>query len=664
MKMNQLSLKPIKGARPMNWQANLCVFGLAALLQACDQTPPPADTTSDTAPAVASVEQAPAVSTAAVSTAGEKFPDAVYWGDTHVHSSYSFDAAGFGNTLDPYAAYRFARGEKVTASMGLETQLVKPLDFLMVADHSDNMGMVADLFAAKESILADPVGKQYYDDIQAGKNAEVGVRLITQFSQGSLPDAMTYDPDSPAYKDVWDRIIDAAEKYNEPGKFTALIGYEWTSQVEGNNLHRVVVYRDGGDIAGQMVPYTTTPPKGSPNPRDLWKWMQGYEDKTGGRLLAIAHNGNLSNGIMFPLEAQYDGVALDEEYVSQRIRWEPLYEITQMKGDGEAHPLLSPDDEFADYETWDLANLEGTVGKEDAMLATEYGRAALKNGMALEAELGTNPYKFGLIGSTDTHTSLATTEEDNFFGKMSTSEPGPDRMTKPLFTAPMGSVYYRESLASGLAGVWATENTREAIFDAMQRKETYASTGTRMQVRVFAGWDFSEADLNSNDFVQLGYRKGVPMGGDLSSATDGQAPRLMISALKDPDSGNLDRVQVIKGWMDAEGQTHEQIYDVACSGERTIVDRRCNAPVGNTVDVKTATYTNSIGDSALQAIWTDPDFDADQNAFYYVRVLEIPTPRWTTYDAVRYGLDLPDDVPASQQDRVYTSPIWYTPGKG
>ncbi len=284
--------------------------------------------------------------------------------------------------------------------------------------------------------------------------------------------------------------------------------------------------------------------------------------------------------------------------------------------------------------------------------------------MALAVDLGTNPYKFGLIGSTDTHTSLATTEEDNFFGKMSTMEPGPERMTKKLFEGPLGAVYYRESTASGLAGVWATENTREAIFDAMLRKETYAATGTRLSVRVFAGWDFSEADLNSHDFVQLGYSKGVPIGGDLSSAADGQAPCLMISALKDPDTGNLDRIQVIKGWMDAEGNTQEQVYDVACSGDRTIVDRRCNAPVGDTVDVKTATYTNTIGDVALKAIWTDPDFDADQNAFYYVRVLEIPTPRWTTYDAVRYGIDLPDDVPASQQDRAYTSPIWYTPGKG
>jgi len=647
----------------MNSKMKLSTIGAMALcLAACDQSPPPADTANNAAPADASIEQTAAAPTAPTApSTSEALPDAVYWGDTHVHTSYSFDAAAWGNTLDPYEAYRFARGEKVTASMGLEAQLVKPLDWLMVADHSDNIGGVADLFAGKESILADPVGKQLYDDFQAGKNAEVGEEIVRRFVQGTLPDAMIYEPQSKEYRDVWDRIIDAAEKYNEPGKFTAFIGYEWTSQVEVNNMHRVVVFRDGGDIAGQTVPYTTNPPYGSPNPRDLWKWMQAYEDETGGKLLAIAHNGNLSSGVMFPLEAQFDGVALDEEYVNQRIRWEPLYEITQIKGDGEAHPFLSPDDEFADYETWDDANLDGSVLKENDMLAGEYGREALKRGMTLETRFGTNPYKFGLVGSTDNHTSLATTAEDNFFGKSSTMEPGPKRLSGVFMSTPEITVYYRQNVASGLAGVWATENTREAIFDAMQRKETYASTGTRMQVRVFAGWDFSEADLNSNDFVQLGYSKGVPMGGDLSSAADGQAPRLMISALKDPDSGNLDRIQVIKGWLDAEGNTQERIYDVACSGDRTIVDRRCNAPVGDTVDVKTATYTNTIGDAALKAIWTDPDFDAGQNAFYYVRVLEIPTPRWTTHDAVRYGLDLPDDVPASQQHRVYTSPIWYTP---
>jgi len=640
----------------MNQKMTLSIVGLAALLQACNQSPPPADPVTNAQPADTSVEQAASASTAAKTT-----PDAVYWGDTHLHTSYSFDAGAFGNTLDPNDAYRFARGEKITASMGEETQLIKPLDFLVVADHSDNMGMVPDLYAGKESIVADPLGKRFYEELKAGKNHEVAIELIKKFSQGELPDALNYDPQSKPYRDSWDRTVAAAEKFNEPGKFTAFIGYEWTSLIKGNNMHRVVVYRDGGDVGGQMVPYTTTAPYGSPNPRDLWKWMQGYEDQTGGKLLAIAHNGNLANGIMFPLEAQFDGVKLDEEYVNTRIRWEPLYEITQMKGDGEAHPFLSPNDEFADYEQWDISNLDGSVGKTDEMLAGEYGREALKRGLTLEARLGTNPYKFGLIGSTDSHTSLATTEENNFFGKMTTMEPGPARMTDPLLFAPAGTIYYRQVVASGLAAVWATDNTREAIFDAMERKETYASTGPRMQVRVFAGWDLSEADLNSDDFVQLGYSKGVPMGGELSSAAEGQAPRLMIAALKDPDTGNLDRVQVIKGWLDAEGNTQEQVYDVACSGDRPIVKMSCNAPVGNTVDAATATYTNTIGAASLKALWTDPYFDATQKAFYYVRVLEIPTPRWTTYDAVRYGIDIPDDVPVAQQDRAYTSPIWYTP---
>jgi hypothetical protein len=592
---------------------------------------------------------------------GEDLPYTVYWGDTHLHTSASFDAGAFGNTLDANEAYRYARGEEVTASMGLKTRLIKPLDFLVVADHSDNMGMIPDLYAGKASLLADPQGKKFYDDLKAGKNHEVAIELIKLFSQDELPDALNYDPKSKSYSDAWNEIIDAAEAANEPGKFTAFIGYEWTSLIKGNNMHRVVVYRDGADEGRQMVPYTTTAPYGSPNPRDLWKWMQSYEDKTGGKLLAIAHNGNLSNGIMFPLDAQYDGTTLDEEYVKTRKRWEPLYEVTQMKGDGEAHPFLSPNDEFADYEPWDFGNLDLSVAKTDDMLAGEYGREALKRGLSLEATLGTNPYKFGLIGSTDSHTSLATTEENNFFGKMSTMEPGPERLVKPLIVAESDTIYYREAVASGLAAVWARDNTRHSLFDAMARKETYASTGPRMQVRVFAGWNFSADDLDSHDFVQRGYANGVPMGGDLNGAAEGQAPRLMVAALKDPNGGNLDRIQIIKGWRDSEGNTHERIFDVACGGERAIVERRCESDVGNTVDVKTATYTNTIGDAALKALWSDPEFDAGQSAFYYVRVLEIPTPRWTTYDAVRYGVERPEDVPASIQDRAYTSPIWYTP---
>jgi len=623
----------------------------AILLQGCEQS------TTETKTSVKEVktEQTAAVQ---LSTDTPNYPQQVYFGDTHLHTSNSFDAGAFGNTLSPDIAYQYARGEQITASMGLKTQLVKPLDFLVVSDHSDNMGMIPDLFAGKEALVSDPMGKQFYDDLKAGKNHEVAIELIKQFSQGTLPDALNYDPESKGYKDAWERTIDSAEKYNEPGKFTAFIGYEWTSLIKGNNMHRVVIYRDGEEKGRKMVPYTMTPPYGSQNPRDLWKWMQSYEDNTQGNVLAIAHNGNLANGIMFPLETQYDGVALDKEYVETRARWEPLYEITQIKGDGESHPVLSPSDEFADFENWAFGNLDLSALKTDEMLAGEYGREALKRGLVLEKKLGTNPYKFGLIGSTDSHTSLATTEADNFFGKMSTMEPGPKRMEDPVLAGSGKVIYYRQAVASGLAGVWAKENTREALFDAMKKKETYATTGQRIQVRVFAGWDFKEADLNSDKFVELGYENGVPMGGQLLVA-NGKTPKLMVVGMKDPDAANLDRMQVIKGWMDSEGNTHEKIFDIACSDSREIVERRCDKPVGNTVDVKTATYSNDIGAANLKGFWQDPEFDAGQNAFYYVRILAIPTPRWTTYDAVRYNIDLPTDVPVSIQDRAYTSPIWY-----
>jgi len=621
------------------------------LLQACEQPNTKTETKVAEVKTEAKVMSQP-------SSVAPDYPQQVYFGDTHLHTSNSFDAGAFGNTLDPNVAYQYARGEQVIASMGLKTQLVKPLDFLVVSDHSDNMGMIPDLYAGEEWIVADPMGKQFYEDLQAGKNHEVAIEAIKQFSQGTLPDALTYDPESKRYKDTWDRIIDSAEKYNEPGRFTAFIGYEWTSLVKGNNMHRVVVYRDGEEKGRKMVPYTMAPPYGSQNPRDLWKWMQSYENNTQGNVLAIAHNGNLANGIMFPLEAQYDGVELDKEYVESRARWEPLYEITQIKGDGESHPVLSPNDEFADFENWEFGNLDLSALKTDEMLAGEYGREALKRGLVLEKKLGTNPYKFGLIGSTDSHTSLATTEADNFFGKMSTMEPGPKRMTDPVLAGSGKIIYYRQAVASGLAGVWAKENTREALFDAMERKETYATTGQRMQVRVFAGWDFTEADLNSDEFASRGYENGVPMGGQLISA-NGKAPKLMVVGMKDPDAANLDRMQVIKGWMDVDGNTHEKIFDIACSDSRTIVNRRCEKAVGNTVDIKTATYSNDIGSATLKGFWQDPEFDANQSAFYYVRALAIPTPRWTTYDAVRYGVELPNDVPATIQDRAYTSPIWY-----
>jgi len=427
-------------------------------------------------------------------------------------------------------------------------------------------------------------------------------------------------------------------------------------------MHRVVIYRDGGDRGRQMVPFTMTPPLGSPNPRDLWVWLDRYEERTGGDVLAIAHNGNLANGIMFPLEAQYDGRVLDEEYVSNRIKWEPLYEITQIKGDGETHPFLSPDDEFADYENWDIGNLDVSAAKTDDMLAGEYGREALKRGLAIEDRIGTNPYKFGLIGSTDSHTSMATAQEDNFFGKHSGYEPSPTRMDHPFMSTESGTIESWQQVASGLAAVWATDNTREALFDAMERKEVYATTGSRLAVRFFGGWEFTDQDMNSRQPAFAGYSKGVPMGGDLPVRPAGAgAPTFMAYSLRDAQGANLDRIQIIKGWLGDDGETMERVYDVAWSGDRRSGSDGKLPAVGNTVDVANANWTNTIGASELAVVWTDPDFDPAEKAFYYLRVIEIPTPRWTTYDAFRFGISLPEGAPTSTQERAYTSPIWYTP---
>jgi len=582
------------------------------------------------------------------------------WGDTHLHTDISMDAGAFGNRLGLDEAYRFARGDEVVSTTGFPVRLSRPLDWLVIADHSDNMGFFPDMIGGAPHILNDPTGKDWYNRIQAGEGTGVALELIGLFSQGKFPPELIYTPDSAPYKSAWAKTVDAAERYNDPGRFTAFIGYEWTSLVKGNNMHRVVVYRDDGDKGGQMVPFTTIEPTGSTNPRDLWKWLEEYEDKTGGDVLAIAHNGNLANGIMFPMRAQYDGRKLDDEYVQTRAKWEPLYEATQIKGDGETHPFLSPDDEFADYETWDIGNLDVSEAKTEDMLAGEYAREALKRGLALEERLGTNPYKFGMIGSTDSHTSLATAQEDNFFGKHSGAEPSPERMSHPFMSNENGTIMGWQQVSSGLAAVWASENTREAIFDAMARKETYATTGSRMMVRFFGGWEFTDTDLNSRQPVFAGYRKGVPMGGDLTAAPAGKAPTFMAYAVRDPIGANLDRIQIVKGWKDGK-ELKEKVYDVAWSGDRRIGADGKLPPVGNTVNVVTASWTNTIGAPELGVVWTDPDFDPEQRAFYYVRVLEIPTPRWSLYDAVRFDIELPDGAPTSTQERAYTSPIWYTP---
>jgi hypothetical protein len=598
--------------------------------------------------------------------AQRSFPSRVYWGDTHVHTGLSLDAGLFGCTLGHEEAYRLARGEEIKSSTGLPVKLSRPLDWIVITDHSDMMGIATDIQRGAPNIMAVPKGKEWAEGFQKGGEAagKAAFDLITNFSQMTIPAELVkqYSPGSSIYNSLWDKTTKLADRFNDPGRFTALIGYEWTSVPKGFNLHRNVILRDDGIRARMVIPLTTQPPLGTQDPLDLYQWLADYKAKTGGQVFAISHNGNLSNGWMFPMVDTYAGGKVDKNYVEQRAKWEPLYEVTQIKGDGEAHPILSPNDEFADYETLAKGNLDLTELKKPEMLQREYAREALKNGLALEQKFGTNPYKFGMVGATDTHTGLSTAEEDNFFGKSTSVEPSATRVAHPFIKSKLGAIEGYELSASGYQAVWAMENTREAIFDAMERKETYATTGPRMLVRFFGGWDFNKNDLRNREPAFIGYQKGVPMGGDLTKAPSGKGPNFMVIALRDYRSANLDRIQIIKGWLDKKGKTHERIYDVAVSDGRSIgKDGRCKTPVGNTVDLEAATWTNTIGASELTSVWTDPDFDPNVKAFYYTRILEIPTPRWVLYDKVRLGAEIPKEAKLIHQERAYSSPIWYTP---
>ncbi|MEK1944734.1 MAG: DUF3604 domain-containing protein [Ensifer adhaerens] len=593
--------------------------------------------------------------------AGNRFPSRPLFGDTHLHTSQSFDAIAFGNSLGPEEAYRFARGEEVISSTGQHARLSRPLDFLVVSDHAENMGTLGEIKTGNPTLMNDPELKRWNQMMAAGGDQAMNVYYEIMASVGGggkpLPAALRSDD---LTRSVWQKNVQAADKYNDPGTFTALIGYEWSSNTGGNNLHRVVVFRDGAEKTEPILPFSSLQ---SDNPEDLWKALQNYQTKTGGSVLAIPHNGNLSNGLMFPLINPVGGKPITAEYARTRASLEPLMEVTQMKGDGETHPTLSPTDEFANFERWDMGNLDLSAAKTPDMLQFEYARSSLKNGLKLEKELGVNPYKYGLIGSTDSHTSLAAVEENNFFGKLPAAEPSAGRAIHPIAKFGDKEVMGWEVVSSGYAAVWAMENTREAIFDAMKRKEVYATTGPRMLVRLFGGWEFAEADAKTRSPAAVGYAKGVPMGGDLPPAPAGKkAPTFLVAALKDPIGANLDRYQIVKGWMDAAGQLHEQVYDAAWSGERKPGTDGKVPPVGNTVDVADATWTNTIGAPELISVWTDPAFDPAQRAFYYARVLEIPTPRWTAYDAKYFGVTMPPEVPMSSQERAYTSPIWYNPG--
>jgi hypothetical protein len=589
--------------------------------------------------------------------AGRDLPDQLLFGDMHLHTNLSPDAGLLGTQLTAEDSYRAARGETVISNTGQPFRLVRPLDFLVVTDHAELIGLAPMIRSADPDLKADPFGSWLL-----GKFAEGPQGAMEGFGKLLEYGAVGKNPigDLPSAHAIWRDFVETADRFNEPGVFTAMTGFEWTSQPNGNNLHRIVVFADAAEKTGRIMPFTLFD---SQDPADLWTWMDKYQADTGGRVFAHVHNGNLSNGLAFN-ELKADGTPMDAAYAARRLRWEPIVEITQIKGDGETHPKLSPDDEFADFEKWDRGNLDGSAPKQDWMLKYEYARSALRTGLEMEAKIGANPYAFGFNASSDSHTGLPSTGEENYFGKYAKTEPGPNRHDNEVIPAadPALRIVSAQESASGLTGVWSRANTRDDIFDALTRKEIYGTTGTRIRVRLFAGWDFASGDETAHDFATIGYLRGVPMGGRLSAAPGATAPSFIIQAMRDPDWANLDRIQVIKGWVGADGKSQERVYDVAVSGDRVIgADGRAKDPVGSTVDIAKATFSNTIGAPFLTAYWKDPDFDPAERAFYYVRVLEIPTPRWTTFDAVRFGVALPKMVPPTVQDRAYTSPVWYSP---
>lgn len=592
------------------------------------------------------------------------YPSNVYWGDTHLHTNLSVDASLAGNKiLGPDEAYRFAKGEVVIDHNGSSVRLNKPLDFLVVADHANNMGVVTSLASMDPLLLSTEKGQQWQrllsqldlDDITAVAS------FVRDKNFGGFGDNGTIR-NTLFRQTVWNQVIQHAEYHNSPGTFTAFIGYEWTplelekwpiiNGIQNMTLHhRVVLFKDGKEKTEQIIPFSRYD---SEDPEELWNFLADYEKKTGGSVIAIPHNSNLSRGQMFA-PTGVNGKPINRDYAKRRSQWEPIVEVTQIKGDSETHPLISPEDEFADYETWRYGLAADQNEKEGRQY--EYARSALKQGLSHKKSLGINPFKFGMIGSTDAHTSLATASENNFWGKFSIQEPNKEKIRVKL-----GPASKNGYSAAGYAAIWAHENTRESLFAAMKRKEVYASTGPRITIRFFGGWDYQSDDALKPDLAKTGYKKGVPMGGDLTNAPTNKAPNFLIQAARDPNGANLDRVQVIKGWQDEKGELHEKIYNVALSDHRTLNWRGKVKPVGNTVDLSNASYTNSIGDPELSVVWQDPDFNKDELAFYYVRVLEIPTPRWSAYDAKHFELEnIPEEVPMITQERAYTSPIWYSP---
>ena len=573
----------------------------------------------------------------------------VYFGDVHVHTGWSFDAFTNGSKTTPADAYAWAQGKPITGSGGPEMQIRTPLDFYMVADHAEYMG-VFNQMANPDSPLSKTALAKGVTSPDANVRIQTFAGVLRDMSAGKR-DPQLSDPVLAG--SVWAEIVKAADANYTPGKFTTFAGFEWTSNPQKRNLHRVVVFRDT-----EHLPDLVLSALDSEDPEVLWQWMDEQRAK-GSTLFAIPHNGNASDGRMFEL-TRFNGKPIDAAYNKTRAENEPLYEITQIKGTSETWPDLSPTDEFAGFEQWDYtlsADYERPTQHRGSFV-----RQALLDGMSQAADGAGNPFKYGFIGDTDTHNAAASNEEYNFTGKFAFENNARERLSG-VPGAPAGQVQQIQEFSSaGLGGGGAPENTREAIWDAMQRRETFATSGPMIKVRFFGSFDYATDDVQKPDFVQLAYARGVPMGGDLKPGA-GKAPTFLVMALKDANSGNLDRVQIIKGWLDKSGKQHEKIYDVAWSGDRKIDAQGKLPAVGNSVDLKTATYTNDIGAAQLTTGWTDPDFKPDERAFYYARVLEIPTPRWNTYDAVRQQMAPLTKVPATIQERAWSSPIWYVPGQ-
>lgn len=575
----------------------------------------------------------------------------VYFGNLHVHTRWSFDAYINAAAGGPDDAYRWAKGESIPGGGdGTPLKIKVPLDWYAVSDHAEYLGALPLMGDANSPVSSHPLAADITGD-DPKKSFDAYTEILDGISN-RRPDPLLNDP--VLAKSIWSEMVEIADRHYEPGKFTTMAAFEWSANPDWRNLHRIVFFKDTKHVP--LVPFSALD---SDRPEDLWRWMDEQRAQ-GNDVLAIPHNGNASDGIMFPAEKSYGGSELNKAYAETRMRNEPAYEISQIKGTSETHPALFPNDEFGTFELWDYTLASTATPPEHK--SGGYVREALIRGLKLEQDGNGNPFKYGFIGDSDTHNSASAIEEDNYTGKFGFENDPKHRLQGPPGVSAAAAKQVRQFSSGGVAAVWARANTREEIFEAIRRKETYATSGPRLKLRFFAGFEMQLATLTSPEGLQNAYKAGVPMGGDLGGTADPKArPQFLVHALKEAGGANLDRIQIIKGWIDGEGKQQYKIVNVALSDDRKADADGKIPPVGNTVNIKDATYTNTIGDTELSTTWTDEEFDPEQPAMYYVRVLEIPTPRWSTYDAARTGLPLPDDLPTSIQERAWSSPIWYTP---